>query len=375
MIKRFVIAGVLLAVVFGGIVGFNIFRDNAIKKAFSTGFVPTVTVSATTATVEDWPRHVDAVGSLQAIQFVDVAPQVSGLVTAIDFEAGQRVKKGDVLVRIDDAVERADLKRLEATRRLAVLTYDRAKKLSQNQYSTQANVDQAKATLDQTDADIAKVRAQIDYKVIRAPFSGELGVRSVNLGQYVGPGTKLVGLEALDKLFANLTVPEQRLAVLRVGQSVNVTVDAFKNRTFAGRVSTIDPRLDQANRTVLIQATIDNPDLALRPGMFVDAQIGLGATDKVVTVPKTAIDYSLYGDSVYVVVPIEKGANGKPGFIAEQRTVQVGDQRGGRIAILKGVSANDKVVIAGQIKLRDGLPVIIDNTIKLAPPDEQASAR
>jgi multidrug efflux system membrane fusion protein len=373
MVKRFIIVGALLTVVFGGLIGFNMFRDQKIKEIFANRKLPPVAVSVAKAETESWVRHFDAVGSIQARQTVDVAPQVSGLVTEIDFEAGQHVKKGDVLVRIDDAVELADLRRLQATRKLAQLTYDRNLQLNAKQFSSQSNVDQARAALDQTDADIAKTRALIEQKIIKAPFDGLLGVRQVNLGQYVGPGAKLVGLEALATVYANLTLPEQRLAELRVGQTVIVSVDAFPNRTFRGRLTTIDPRLDQVNRTVLVQATVDNPDLLLRPGMFVSAEIELGSVDKLVIVPKPAVDYSLYGDSIYVVVPNGQGPDGKPLLKVERRTVQVGDQKADRIAVLKGVQAGETVVTAGQIKLQNGFPVIIDNSIALSPDRVQAA--
>jgi multidrug efflux system membrane fusion protein len=366
MIKRFLIAGALLALVFGGIVGFNVFRDHAIKQAFAPKEPPPVTVSTAPATLDSWPQRIDAVGTLRAIHSVDVAPQISGIVTEIAFEPGQRVAKGDVLVRIDDAVERADLKRLEAARWMAQSTFDRQKQLVEKQFTSQANMDQARATLNQTNADIARVKALIDQKVIRAPFAGVLGVRQVNLGQYVGPGTKLVGLQALERIWANLTLPEQRLAEVRVGQSVAVRVDAFKDREFTGTVTTIDPQLDQANRTVLVQATIDNPELLLRPGMFVNADISLGRSDNVVSVPKSAVDFSLYGDSVFVVSSTTN-AEGKPVRRAERRPVAVGGQTGDRVAVLKGVAAGDEVVTAGQIKLQNNQQVLVDNAIALKP--------
>lgn len=366
MIKRFVIAGALLVLVFGGIVGFNMFRDNAIKQAFAPKEPPPATVSTAPATVDTWPQRIEAVGTLQAIQSVDVAPQVSGIVVEILFEPGQRVKKGDVLVKLDDAVERADLKRLEAMRWMAQATFDRQKQLVDKQFTSQAAMDQAKATLNQTDADAARVKALIDQKVIRAPFAGVLGVRQVNLGQYVGPGTKLVGLQALERIWANLTVPEQRLGETRDGQAVTVRVDAFKERGFPGAVTTIDPQLDQMNRTVLVQATVENPDLLLRPGMFVNAEISTGPGDKIVSVPKSAVDFSLYGDSVFVVVTTTN-AEGKPVRRVERRPVTLGEQVGDRVAVLKGVGAGDEVVTAGQIKLQNNQQVMVDNAIALRP--------
>ncbi len=364
MIKRFLIAAVLLGAVFGGLAWFNMFRDQMIRQAFAPKDPPPVTVSTARAMIDSWPRSIDAVGTLQAIRSVDVAPQVGGIVNEIAFEAGQRVKKGDVLVRLDVAVENADLKRLEAVRRMSQLTYDRARQLTEKQFSSQAALDQAKATLDTAEADIARIRALVDQKIVRAPFDGVLGVRLVNLGQYVAPGTKLVGLQQLDSLYANLTLPEQRLADLKVGQPVAIRVDTFRGREFTGRITTIDPQLDQANRMVLVQATIDNPEHLLRPGMFANATISLERIDRLVIVPKTAIDFSLYGDSVYVVVD-STAADGARIKRAERRPVTTGDQRNGLIAIAKGVEEGEEVVIAGQVKLQNNAPVLVDNSIAL----------
>jgi multidrug efflux system membrane fusion protein len=366
MIKRFVVAGVLLALVFGGIVGFNMMRDRAIKQAFAPKEPPPATISTAPATLDLWPQHIEAVGTMQAIQSVDVAPQVSGIVVEILFEPGQRVNKGDVLVKLDDAVERADLKRLEAARWMAQTTFERQKQLVDKQYTSQANMDQARATLNQTDAETARVKALIDQKVIRAPFTGVLGVRHVNLGQYVGPGTKLVGLQSLERIWANLTVPERRLAETKVGQAVTVKVDAFKDRGFPGSITTIDPQLDQMNRTILVQATVDNAGLALRPGMFVNADISTGPGEQIVSVPKSAVDFSLYGDSVYVV-QTATNAEGKPVRRVERRSVTLGPQAGDRVAVLKGVAAGDEVVTAGQIKLQNNQQVMVDNAIALRP--------
>ena len=366
MIKRFVIAGALLILVFGGLVGFNMMRDQAIKQAFAPKEPPPVTVSTAPATLDQWPRRIDAVGTLQAIQSVAVAPQVSGIVVEIAFEPGQQVKKGDVLVRMDDAVERADLRRLEATRHMARLTFDRQKQLGEKQFSSQATIDQARATLDQTEADIARIRALIDQKTVRAPFAGVLGVREVNLGQYLSPGTKLVGLQSLDALFANLILPERRMADAKLGQTVTVRVDAYKDREFTGRLTTIDPQLDQANRTVLAQATVDNPGHVLKPGMFANARVELGIADEIVAIPKAAVDLSLYGDSVFVV-NVSSDAQGKPVRRVERRPVTLGEQDGNRVAVVKGLKAGEEVVVAGQMKLQNNAPVLVDNAIALSP--------
>lgn len=363
---RLLIAAVLLGGVFGGLWWFNNFRDEMIRQAFLPKDPPPATVSTARAMNETWQRQIEAVGTLQAIQSVDVAPQVSGIVNEIAFEAGQKVKKGDVLVRLDVAVEAADIKRLEAMRRMNQLTFDRARQLNEKQFSSQAALDQAKATLDTSEADMARIRALIDQKIIRAPFTGVLGVRYANLGQYVGPGTKLVGLQQLDSLFANLTLPEKRLAEVKVGQTVTIKVDTFRDREFTGRITTIDPLIDQLNRMVLVQVTVDNPEQLLRPGMFANAVISLDKAEQLVAIPKTAIDFSLYGDSVYVVVD-STAADGKAIKRVERRPIAVGDQKGGLVAISKGVAAGDEVVIAGQVKLQNNVPVTVDNAIALKP--------
>jgi RND family efflux transporter MFP subunit len=366
MIKRFIIAILALSLVFGGIAWFNWFRDQMIKAAFAPKDPPPATVSTARAAAESWRRKIEAIGTLQAIQSVNVAAQISGVVKEIAFEAGQRVNKGDVLVKLDDNVLLAELRRLEAIKNMSVLTYDRQRQLNEKQFSAQATVDQAKATLDQNDADISRTRALIDQKTIRAPFTGELGVRMVNLGQYVDPGTKMVGLQSLDALYANLNMPEQRVAQLRVGQDVRIWVDAFKDKEFMGKITTIDPQLDQNNRTVLVQVTVPNTERLLRPGMFASGEVLLDRKDEVVTVPKTAIDFSLYGDSVYVVTVGDTDASGNTVRRVERRQVTLGDQHGERIAVT-GLKANEEVVTAGQIKLRNNAPIVIDNTIALKP--------
>jgi len=361
---RMFIAVVLLGGVFGGIWWFNNFRDGMIRQIFAPKDPPAVTVSTARALTETWPRQIEAVGTMQAIQSVDVAPQVSGIVSEIAFEPGQRVKKGDVLVRLDTNVEAADLKRLEAARRMNQLTFDRARQLNEKQFSSQAALDQAKAALDQSEAETARIRALNDQKILRAPFSGVLGVRHVNLGQYVGPGTKLVGLQSLDSLYANLSLPEQRLAEVKVGYSVSIKVDTFRDREFTGKITTIDPQLDQSNRMVLVQATVENADHLLRPGMFASAVISLNRAEQIVVVPKTAVDFSLYGDSVYVVVD-STDAKGQAMKRVERRAITAGDQRGGLVAVTKGIAAGDEVVTAGQVKLQNNVPVQVDNSIAL----------
>lgn len=375
MKKRVFFAGLAALVVFGGLIGFDIFRDKMIATVFANFVQPPVTVSTAEATVETWPRRFAATGSLTAIQSVDVAPQVGGTITEIAFESGQRVKKGDPLIHIDDAVERADLARLEASEKLAQITYERAVKLNERQFSSQAAVDQAKATLDQVRADIAKTKALIDHKLVRAPFTGVLGVREANLGQYVAPGTKIVGLEALDRLYANLTIAEQRLHDVKVGQTISFAVDTFENRRFTGQITAIDPRLDQMNRTILIQATVNNTDQLLRPGMFVGADIVGDAQAQFVTVPKSAVDYSLYGDSIYVVVPGESGPDGKPILKAERRSVEIGPENAERVAILHGLNGDEEVVTAGQIKLHSGAVVVVNNSMPLAKPADPGALK
>ena len=312
LVRWFVIVGLLLALVLGGLYGFNRFRDQAIKDYFASNKPPPAQVAAVKATTATVPRSATGIGSLAAVQEVTVTPEVGGRVTDIMFKPGDAVKAGDLLVQLNDAPDRADLANYEAQARWAAASLERARALATRQVGPQQNVDEWQSKLDQARASMLKTQAIIDQKKVKAPFAGRLGVRHVNLGEIVTTSSKLVTLTDLHQLYANITLPSTMREQVKLGQEVEVTVDAFPGRIFKAKVTTIEPQVLSDTRMMSVQATLPNPDEALLPGMFVNAAVVLPPEPERVVLPETAVDYTLYGDSVYLVREDGADANGKP---------------------------------------------------------------
>jgi multidrug efflux system membrane fusion protein len=367
-IRRFVIMAVALAVVFGLLYGFNEFRKQAIANYFASNVPPPIPIAAAEAKAEAMPRYLEGIGSLAAVHQVTLAPQLAGRVTKILFESGAQVKKGDPVVQLDDAVEQGDLLNFQAMARLADANLKRNRALARNDFATQATLDQFQSQLDQARGMIAKTEAQIAQKRILAPFDGVLGVRQVDLGQYLQAGTPVVTLTDLDTLYANFTLPEQNRGAVAVGQPVEVRVDAFPDRVFEAKITAIEPQIDPQTRTIKIQATLPNPGHVLLPGMYANARVVLTPQPDVVTIPETAVDYSAYGESVYVIREDGKTKDGKPALKAVQTFVQTGTRHHGTVAILSGLKAGDLVVASGQVKLHNGAAVAIGEDKALAIP-------
>jgi multidrug efflux system membrane fusion protein len=283
---------------------------------------------------------------------------VNGRITDIMFKAGATVKEGTPLVQLFDGPEQGDLANYKAQQRVAQLSLDRAKQLAERQFGPQATVDSAQAAFDQASAGIAKTEAIISQKLVRAPFDGELGVRRVEVGQYLTAGTQIVSLTDLSMLFANFTVTEKDSGQLKVGQVVRIAVDAYPDRTFEGKITTIEPQIATDTRNIRVQATIQNSDKILKPGMFVTTTVVLPDKPPVITVPETAVDYTLYGDSVFLLSE-KKEEDGKTSLIVTRTFVQTGNRVDGRAEILKGLKDGDRVVSVGQLKLQSGSPVSI----------------
>src|SRR5579885_44375 len=347
-LRWFLIVGLLLLVVLGGLYGFNRYRERAIADFFAHNAPPPAQISAVVAKSEIVPRSA----------------------TGILFTPGEDVKAGELLVQLNDAPDRGDLANYQAQARLAAVSLDRAQRLARNQYESQANVDQAQSQLDQAKALIQKTEAIIAQKQIRAPFAGRLGVRQIDLGQVLTAGTPIATLTDLSKLYVNFTLPSSMRAELKVGQRVDVTADAFPGRHFTATVTTIEPQISPTTRTITLQATMDNPDNMLLPGMFVNAAVQLPPGPQAVVLPETAVDYTLYGDSVYVVRESGKGADGKPVLTAHRVPVKTGKRWDDKVAILSGVKPGDEVVAAGQIKVQDGGRVVVTGNPPPAPPAE-----
>ncbi|HZL47002.1 MAG TPA: efflux RND transporter periplasmic adaptor subunit [Opitutaceae bacterium] len=319
-------------------------------------------VSSIKAPEEVWQDRRRAVGSLAAVQGVMVSNELPGTVQKITFESGGQVKQGDLLVQLDVSAEAAELRGLEAQTLLARINDKRAQELRRNNTNSQGDLDAAQAQYQQTLAAADTLKATIAKKTITAPFAGRLGLRQVNLGQYLAVGTAIVTLQALDPIYVNFALPQQDVVDLTEGQKVQLRIDAYPDQTFEGAINAISPKVDDASRNLQVQATLGNANARLKPGMFGSVDVLLPRQSKVITLPQAAIVYNPYGDAVYVVEKA-KDAAGADGLVARQRFVQLGETRGDQVAVLKGVKIGDEVVTSGQLKLRNGAAVEINNSI------------
>jgi membrane fusion protein (multidrug efflux system) len=363
MTKRMIIMLVAVGVVFGAIFGFQVFKAAMIKKFMAAMGSPPQTVSATKVSSTEWQPQLEAVGSLRAVKGADLSLEVAGVVDSISFNSGDDVAEGAVLLKLRSDDDQAKLESLQATADLNQITLDRDQKQFKIQAVSQANLDTDVANLKNAKAQAAQQQAILDKKTLRAPFTGHLGIRAVDLGQFLSAGTAIVTLQALDPIFLDFFVPQQAVAQVRLGQKVAVKIDAYTDQIFAGEITAINPRVDASSRNVQIRATLKNADRKLIPGMYATVDIATGAPQNYVTLPQTAITYNPYGDTVYIVDSKGADAAGKPTMTARQTFVTTGATRGDQVAILKGVSDGDMVVTAGQIKLHNGSTVLIDNSI------------
>lgn len=359
-VRWFIIVGGLLTLLVVAIVGFNAFRAHMIKQFFAGMKPPPITVSIAEATSEVVPNLIGAVGDLAAVHQVNVTSDVNGRVTEIMFQAGATVKKGQPLVQLFDGPDQGDLANFKAAASVARINLDRAKQLADRQVGPQATVDTTQAIYEQAQASIAKTEAVISQKLVRAAFDGVLGTRRVEVGQYLTAGTQIVSLTDLSAVYANFTVTEKDSGKLAVGQVVRIKVDAYPGRTFEGKLTTIEPQISADTRNIRVQATIQNPEGILKPGMFATTTVVLPDKPAVVTVPETAVDYTLYGDSVYVIQE-KKLEDGKTELHAVRTFVRTGDRIDGRAVITQGIKAGDRVVAVGQLKLQSGALVAISS--------------
>ncbi|HVO04854.1 MAG TPA: efflux RND transporter periplasmic adaptor subunit [Candidatus Cybelea sp.] len=367
----FLVVLVLVVLLLGGFFGMEQFKQKMIAAYFAGNVPPPTPVATALATTEDVPQYLEAIGTMMAVHQVTISPEVEGRILAIKFESGDAVTKGALLVQQDDATERADLATFQAQARLALVNLARAKQLASKEFGSRQEVDQQQSLLDQANAGIAKSQANIDYKAIKAPFDGVLGIRQVNLGQYLAAGAAVVTLTDLDNLYVDFTLPEQERAKVSDGQKVEFHVDAYPDRAFAAEILTIDPQVDPSMRALQIRAKLPNPDHALQPGMYGRIDVILPPRPNVVTVPETAIDYTVYGDSVFLVRSSEHAAMlGKPPYKIEQVFVTLGQRVGDKVSILKGIQAGDRVVVGGQLKLHTGATVSLSDDKSLVNPGQ-----
>ncbi|MGP0041235.1 MAG: efflux RND transporter periplasmic adaptor subunit [Rhodomicrobium sp.] len=362
---------VLLALLFVGGAGYGLyffvgFKNAAIKTYFASHRPPPAPVEVAVATRANVPQSLSAIGTLTADQQVNVTTQIAGQVREIHFVSGQRVKKGDKLVQLDDAPERADLANFEAQAHLAEANMERTMTLLKSDFVARQTMDQNRSVLDQAKAQIQRTQAIIDQKLIRAPFDGVLGIRQVNLGQYIGAGTNIVGLINLDTLHVDFRLPEQNASKLTIGQEIDIAADAMPGKSFKAKITAIEPRVSESTRTLSVQGTLSNPGETLRPGMFADVSVVLPPKSDAITIPVTALDATLYGSSVLVLEP--EGNPSDKVFKLRREPVTAGLYFGNQVEIANGLKGGETVVASGQTKLQTGALVTPIDTTALIPP-------
>lgn len=363
MAKRMILMlGVMLVVL--TTLGFVKFRQVQTAVQAAAGFQPPPeAVTSVVARQEQWPATMSVIGSMEAVHGVMVSADLPGTVARINFESGQPVREGEVLVELDTRQERAQLAALEAQRDLARVNYTRMQKLVDQGVISRMEYDQATASQKQTEANVGEIRATIERKTIRAPFSGILGIRKVNVGQYLAAGNAIVQLQSLNPIYVDFGVPQQTGAQVRTGSNVRVTAQDLAGKEFTGRVTALDSVVDEATRNLQVQATLSNPEGKLKPGMYVQVELKFGASRQAITLPASAISYAPYGDSVFVITDL-KDPKGQTYRGVRQQFVKIDGSRGDQVAIVSGVNAGDEVVSSGMFKLRNGAAVKVNNKVQ-----------
>jgi membrane fusion protein (multidrug efflux system) len=352
----------LMAVLLAGL-GFAKFRQVQSAVHASAFQPPPEAVTSIVARREVWPATMAVIGTMEAVHGVTVSADLPGVVEKINFDSGQAVRAGEVLVELDTKQERAQLASLEAQRDLARIQYGRMQQLVNEGVISRTEYDQATAQQKATEANVAEIRATIERKTIRAPFSGMLGIRKVNLGQYLAAGDPVVPLQSLNPIYVNVGLPQQSVGQVRVGRNLRVSSEDLAGQVFSGRVTAIDSVVNEATRNVQVQATLANPEGKLRPGMFVQVEVVLGAGRPVIALPASAISYAPYGDSVFIITDL-KDQNGQTYRGVRQQFVKLEGSRGDQVAVVSGVNPGDEVVTSGVFKLRNGAAVEVNNKVQ-----------
>lgn len=364
MFKRMFVMLLLCGLVLGGVYGWKTFGKMMMMKHMAAMSNPPQTVSTTKITQQDWQNELRAVGSLRAAKGSDMAFEVAGTIDTLTFESGADVEEGAVLAQLRAEDDKAKLQSLEANLRLAELTVERDEKQLKANAISQATLDADMASRDSLKAQVAQQRATLDKKTLRAPFSGRLGIRQADIGQYINAGKVIVTLQQLDPLYLDFTLPQGALPQIKVGQKVQARTDAFGDKVFEGEISAIEAKIDESTRNFNVRATIANPDKSLRPGLFANASLSIGEPKRYLTLPQTAVTFNPYGNVVFVVKDKGTDAAGNSSKEAVTAFVNVVMRRGDQVAIDSGVAEGDEVVTAGQLKLRNGSPVIVNNTVE-----------
>lgn len=367
MAKKIIVSLIALIVLIGVIAGIKGMQIGTLIAAGKSMVPPPETVSTAEVREEHWEPAIDAIGSVTAAQGVILSAEVSGTITSIAFESGSTVKAGDLLIEIDTSVEQAQLAAAEAQATLADISLQRAKDLRAKNTNSQADLDAAEAQAKEAAAQVANIRASIAKKTIRAPFAGRLGIRLVNLGQYLAAGTPIVSLQSLQPVYVNLSLPQQRLGQLAIGLSSRVISDAYPGRVFEGRITAINPDIDLATRSVTVQLTLSNEEELLRPGMFVNVAVVLPSKENLVVIPATSVLFAPYGDTVFVVEKKQDDKEAEPRLVVRQQFVRLGVRRGDFVAVSEGLKPGETIVATGAFKLRNGARVTVNNTLAPKP--------
>jgi membrane fusion protein, multidrug efflux system len=363
MVKRMLFMLATVLVVLGGL-AFIKYRQVQTAVAANSNFQPPPeAVTSIVAKESAWSSTISVIGTMEAVHGVTVSADLPGTVAKINFESGKAVQVGDVLVELDTRQEHAQLASLQAQHELSNLNYDRAKNLANAGVVSRQDYDRANADQRQTEANVAEVKATIDRKMIRAPFSGILGIRKVNLGQYLAAGAPVVSLQSLDPIYADFGVPQEAALRVQVGRQVVITSEDVPGRVFHGKVTALDSLIDQTTRNIQVQATLPNPGAKLRPGMFVQVAATSGEPQSFITLPASAISYAPYGDSVFIITDM-KDPKGQTYRGVRQQFVKVGSSRGDQVAVLSGVKPGEEVVTSGVFKLRNGAAVQVNNKVQ-----------
>ncbi len=378
MTKRMIIMLLAVTVVFGGIFGMKYMGQKGMNAHFDNMPIPPAAISSTKVQTQTWQTQLEAPGSITAVNGTTLTSEAGGLITGILFESGKKVKKGELLVQLDSGDERADLARLQAQAELSALNSKRREKLYGLEAISKSDLDASRSELTGAKAAVDSQRAKLAQKDIRAPFDGTIGIRQVNLGEYLPPGGPIATLQSLDPVDVDFDLPEQRVGQVQPGFPVSVITEAFGDRAFKGEVLAIEPRVDPATRNFKVRARMPNPELMLRPGQFGKVRLDLPVSQEFVVVPRTSIDYSAYGNAVYVVQKKKQDPNAKPAepmpgapppsdLEVIQRFVKTGAVRGDFVAITEGLKVGEEIATSGLLKLRNGQPVIVNNEVMSNP--------
>lgn len=362
MTKRMIIMLAATLVVLGGVFGFQVFKASMIKKFMGMG-QPPATITTIKATVEEWQPVIKAVGSLRAVKGADLAAESAGIVDQIYFQSGDDVEEGAMLLQLRSDSDRARLRALESAAKLAEITLQRDLKQLQSQAVSQATVDADSAALEGAKALVLEQRAVIEKKTVLAPFTGHLGIRAIDVGQYLASGTTVVTLQQLDPIYVDFFLPQQMLPKLKVGQKVVVTTDAVAGKEVEGAITALNAKIDPNTRNIQVRATLPNPDRALLPGMFANVAVTSGDAQRLVTLPQTAISYNPYGNTVYRIEQQAADEKSKGGLVARQSFVTTGETRGDQVAVLSGVKEGEEIASSGLMKLHNGSMVVVNNSV------------